>query len=231
MLKKDEVNNIVSEKKFHHVLQPLFCMEDWKQVGFEALLRFHSVDNSKMLFKSAIEHNLLYELDTCSIYNILNTDWIRNNRLFVNVYPSTIMNPLFIGFLDDLNEFCTRSSEIIFEISEAEKVLDLSSFRQIVDILKQKGYGIAIKDLGIEETSLKSVIDLEPDYVKLDKSISKGLFNSDKKQNEVKMMLEVCQQKKMKLILGDIEDEKDLAIAKMLGVHIGQGFLLGKPLE
>ncbi|KIL52235.1 EAL domain-containing protein [Jeotgalibacillus alimentarius] len=141
------------------------------------------------------------------------------------------MNPLFIGFLDNLNESCTRSSEIIFEISEAEKVLDLSSLRQIVDILKQKGYGIAIKDFGIEETSLKSVIDLEPDYVKLDKSISKGLFNSDKKQNEVKMMLEVCQQKKMKLILGDIEDEKDLAIAKMLGVHIGQGFLLGKPLE
>ncbi|AJD90173.1 hypothetical protein JMA_08560 [Jeotgalibacillus malaysiensis] len=41
----------------------------------------------------------------------------------------------------------------------------MSSFRQIVDILKQKGYGIAIKDFGIEETSLKSVIDLEPGYV------------------------------------------------------------------
>lgn len=35
----------------------------------------------------------------------------------------------------------------------------------------------------------------------------------------------------MKLVLEGIEDEKDLAVAKMLGVHIGQGFLLGKPSE
>lgn len=134
-----------------------------------------------------------------------------------------------MGFLDGFNEFGTASSNIIFEINEAEKVLDLSSFRRVVDILKHKGYGIAIDDYGIGETSLKSVIDLEPDFVKFDKSISNGLFSSDKKQSEVKMMLEVCQERKMKLVLEGIEDERDLVVAKMLGVHIAQGFLLGEP--
>lgn len=229
MLPKEEVSEIINEKKFYHLFQPLFNLNDWTAIGFEALLRCDSVDNPEMLFKSAIQSNMLYDLDTCSIRNVLNSSWLSNKSMFVNVYPSTLMNPSFIGFLDSFNELRIKTSKIVFEINEAEKVLDLSSFRQVIDTLKQKGFGIAIDDYGKGEASLKSVIELEPDYVKLDKSITQGLYNSDEKQIEIKMMLDVCQEKGMKMVLEGIEDERDLAVAKILGVHIGQGYLIGEP--
>lgn len=101
---------------------------------------------------------------------------------------------------------------------------------KVVHLLKDKGYAIAIDDFGKGESSLQTVIELEPDFVKLDRYYAVKLSASIKKQNEIQMLLKLCQQKNMKLILEGIEEPTDLAMAKLLGVHLGQGYLLGEPL-
>jgi len=92
--------------------------------------------------------------------------------------------------------------------------------------LKDKGYGISLDHFGNGKTLMKLVSEIVPDFVKLDRSYTVGLSTSDQKQNEVRMVLDLCERKNMKLILKGIEEATDLAIAKALGVHMGQGNLL-----
>jgi len=205
-------------------------MENWKVFGYEALLRCKFFKNPELLFRLAIEKNRLYDLDICSVHHALASVNGRHIRLFLNIYPSTIVHPSFPVFLEKLESICFPNQNIVFEINEAEKVLDMGLLRKAVHLLKDKGYAIAIDDFGKGESSLQTVIELEPDFVKLDRFYAVKLSASIKKQNEIQMLLKLCQQKNMKLILEGIEEPTDLAMAKLLGVHLGQGYLLGEPL-
>jgi EAL domain-containing protein (putative c-di-GMP-specific phosphodiesterase class I) len=224
------LEEIIRKKKFQHVFQPLYVMDNWKVFGYEALLRCEFFENPELLFRLAMEKNRLYDLDICSIHHALTSVNGRHIRLFLNVYPSTMVHPSFPDFLENLKSICFPKRNILFEINEAEKISDIGLLRKVVHFLKDKGYAIALDDFGKGQSSLHTVIELEPDYVKLDRYYAAELAASKQKQNEIQMLLKLCQQKNMKLILEGIEEPTDLAMAKALGVHLGQGYLLGKPL-
>ncbi|WP_051331006.1 EAL domain-containing protein [Aneurinibacillus terranovensis] len=224
------LEDIIRKKMFQHVFQPLYVMKNWKVFGYEALLRCRFFENPELLFRLAMEKNRLYDLDICSIHHALTSVDTRDIRLFLNVYPSTMVHPTFPDFLGKLNSVCFSNRNIVFEINEAEKVSDMGLLRKAVHFLKDKGYAIALDDYGKGESSLQTVIELEPDFVKLDRYYAVKLSASKNKQNEIQMLLKLCQEKHMKLILEGIEEPTDLAMAKVLGVHLGQGYLLGEPL-
>src|SRR5690606_28936871 len=115
-------------------------------------------------------------------------------------------------------------------INESEKISDIDLLRKAIRFLRTNGFSVALDDLGKGEFSIQTVMELEPDFVKLDRYYSIDLSNSIEKQNEIQMILDVCQQKNIYLVLEGIEEPKDLAMAKKLGVHLGQGYLLGRPL-
>lgn len=228
------IDKIIQEKNFHHACQPLIDLKNRQVYGYEVLLRCEFIKNPELLFQYAIAKNKLFELDTSSIFIALSMygDYrsIRHIKLFLNVYPSTLIHPSFHKFLDKLNNNPSLSKKLIFEVNEAEKVSDMDSLKKAVNLIKAKlGYTFALDDVGKGDSSLRAIIELEPDYIKLDKYFSIDLSISKRKQDMIKMILHFCQNNHIKLVLEGIEKSKDLATAKALGVHLGQGYLLGKP--
>jgi EAL domain-containing protein (putative c-di-GMP-specific phosphodiesterase class I) len=220
------LDDILRKKMFHHVYQPIYALEDWKVFGYEALLRCKFFQNPESLFQFAMEKNRLYDLDTCSVQLALSSVKASYTR-FVNVYPSTVLHSFFPDFLNSIQ---SSNRNIVFEINEAEKISDMRSLRRAIIFLKDKGYTVALDDFGKGESSLQTVIELEPDFVKLDRYFAIDLAVSKEKQAVIQILLDICQDKNMKLILEGIEEPADLAVAKALGVHFGQGYLLGKPI-
>ena len=196
----------------------------WK-IGYEALLCCEFFQSPESLFRLAIEKNRLYDLDCYLIYHALTSVNVRNKRFFVNVYPSTMVHLSFPVFLEKLESICFPNQNIVFEINEAEKVLDMGLLRKVAffmkDNMKDKRYAIALDDFGKGESSFKTVVELNPDFVKLDRSYAVKLSASNQKQKEIQMLLKLCQQKNMRLILEGIEDPMDVAMAKVLGIHLG----------
>jgi EAL domain-containing protein (putative c-di-GMP-specific phosphodiesterase class I) len=220
------LDDIIQKKQFHHVCQPIYALETWDIFGYEALLRCKFYQNPEHLFQLALEENRLYELDTCSVEHALSSVEGKQKRLFVNIYPSTVMHSFFPNFLNSIQ---STQRKVVFEINEGEKLSDMGSLRRAIFYLKNKGYTVALDDFGKRESKLQTVIDLKPDFVKLDRYYSVNLAVSEKKQDMIKRLLNVCHDNNMKLILEGIEEPADLAIAKALGVHFGQGYLLGNP--
>ena len=229
------LEDIIRKKMFHHVFQPLYALGNWDIFGYEALLRCKFFHSPECIFRLAIEKNRLYDLDCSSIHHALTSVNVRNIRFFVNVYPSTMVHPSFPNFLEKLKSISFSNQNIVFEINEAEKVLDMGLLRKVAffmkDNMKDKRYAIALDDFGKGESSFKTVVELNPDFVKLDRSYAVKLSASNQKQKEIQMLLKICQQKNMRLILEGIEDPMDVAMAKVLGIHLGQGHFLGKPLR
>jgi EAL domain-containing protein (putative c-di-GMP-specific phosphodiesterase class I) len=220
----------VKFKEFHHYYQPLYCLSTMKVYGYECLIRSEYFKNPEQLFKSAKKEKILHKLDMLSIIRAI-VDYHKyiekGAPLFINVFPTTLLHPLFQSFIIDLVSSTTLNpSYIVFEIVEEE--VDLMALKDVVSALRRLGFRLAIDDVGKEASSLRSVIELQPHFVKLDRYFATDLSHSNLKQRMITSLVDYCQ-KDFCLVLEGIEHAEDLSIAKSLGVSMGQGYLLGIP--
>ncbi|GAE30510.1 EAL domain-containing protein [Halalkalibacter hemicellulosilyticus] len=229
------IKNSINEGKFFHHYQPILSLKCGERLGYEVLLRSEHYTNPEIIFKEAIEEKVLYELDSHSLYKGISTfvaeGFVRGEgKLFLNVLPSTILNPEFLSFISQsVEEKLLDRQDIVLEISETEIIEQLEEFMEKIVELKKAGFTIAIDDIGNGYSNLKTIIELNPNFLKLDRYFSKNLSLSTQKQTIITFLLAYCNQQESQLILEGIENKEDMEIAKSLDVPIAQGYYLGKP--
>ncbi|MBE3555115.1 MAG: EAL domain-containing protein [Thermicanus sp.] len=107
---------IMANKIFHHLYQPLYVLSNWKLLGYEALLRSPFFQDPESLFHLSMRKNRLYELETGSVLKAVSSFTLEpTNKLFLNIYPSTAIHPSFHLLLDHLPY---PHHNIVFEINE-----------------------------------------------------------------------------------------------------------------
>ncbi|UUZ80746.1 EAL domain-containing protein [Paenibacillus sp. P26] len=159
---------------------------------------------------------------------------IRNGDevLFINLFPSTIVADHFLPFMDTLKqEFLPFRHRIVLEINESVnegRVWNHPLFIPRIRDLREEGFFIALDDVGEGTTTLRKIVEISPDFIKIDRFFSKDLSGCTKKQKVIRLLVEYCQDTSG-LILEGIEREEDFLQALRLGVKVGQGFFLGKP--
>jgi EAL domain-containing protein (putative c-di-GMP-specific phosphodiesterase class I) len=232
VMKKTEGDLYIDSLEIYHIVQPIVELNSKEIHGFEFLLRSSKSPNPEMLFSQALERNLLLELDMKSIFTIIENVHMRNFKygyIFINVYPSTFVEPIFLYKLMQLISLTNiNTNSIVLELNEAEKIDDLSEFGKFVDKYRQKGFLISIDDLGKGEANLQVMLEIQPDIVKLDRYFSKNLYKSKEKKKVIEFCLDILDGKAT-VILEGIECEEDLQVAQQLGVPFAQGYYLGRP--
>jgi EAL domain-containing protein (putative c-di-GMP-specific phosphodiesterase class I) len=91
------------------------------------------------------------------------------------------------------------------------------------------GFRLAVDDLGAGYAGLTSLVQLEPEVVKLDMSLIRDISKSDVKRKLVRSVVELCRALGSKTVAEGIESEGELQTVKELGCDLLQGFLLGRP--
>lgn len=226
------IEELIINNDFFHHYQPVYDIQDWRLIGHESLFRTENNTPPENVFNNAKIEKKLYELDSRSIHKACYTYakagyFSRCENLFLNVFPSTLTNPLFPTLVNKIiNENGISSQQIILEINE-EETYDFETTKKIILELKKLGIGIAIDDCGKGYSSLRSIIELYPDFVKLDKYFLKDI--NQQKIDVIKFLLQFCNKYDSQLIIEGIEDATILALLKSLGVQYAQGYLLGRP--
>ncbi|MEH7236739.1 EAL domain-containing protein [Bacillus sp. JJ1562] len=229
------IKNLIHNELFTHFFQPIIDIQTWTRLGYEGLLRTSHTANPEETFKLAKTEKQLYELDSRSIHKAAFTFHSagfskKDGHLFLNVFPSTITNTNFLPFIKKIiTENNYISQQVIFEISEMESINDYIGLKENISKLKSEGIQFAIDDVGKGNSNLKSIIELNPDFIKFDKYFSKNLYRDTKKQAIIKTILHYTNSHNIKLILEGLETDVDLAVAKAIGVKYAQGYILGKP--
>ncbi|UOQ48288.1 EAL domain-containing protein [Gracilibacillus caseinilyticus] len=231
-----KLHDLITNEKFEHYFQALYDLKSLSPVGYEALLRTRLFKNPEILFEKASQTHRFFELEVRSIrkaliaYDSIVTGAWDEKRLLINVYPANLAQLDFPEFLDcAIQDTKIRPNQIILEINEPDIMQQIEDVHDNVKALKNKGYSLAIDDVGKGVSSLKAIVELKPDFVKMDRYFAQHLAKSSRKQEMVRSIVNYCLHTDTKFVLEGIEVPEDLAMAKSIGVSYVQGFLLARP--
>lgn len=235
----EALDYIIENRKIKTVFQPIISLTSGTILGHEALSRITyncDIKNPDMLFRAAGENNRLWELETLCRTIALETAFKYmippyNKKLFINVNPNTMHDDKFKkGFTKEfLSKYNITPNNVIFEITERNVIADMLGFRSTVNHYKSQDYKIAIDDAGAGYSGLNLISDINPNYIKLDMNLIRGVDKDSLKYALVKGMVELSKVSNIHLIAEGIETYEELTTLINLGVQYGQGYYIQKP--
>ena len=146
--------------------------------------------------------------------------------LFLNVHPFEF---LVGGSIESDPVLLPWASRIVLELTEAAAITDFEHARSRVAALHSAGFRIAVDDLGSGYSSLNSLALLEPDFVKLDMAMVRGIEGGQRAARLIKHILEYCRGEAMRVVCEGIETTQELRVVRDIGVELAQGFLFARP--
>ncbi|QDR83350.1 GGDEF domain-containing protein [Sporomusa termitida] len=233
---KEELITIIKNKEIVPVYQPIVNLNTGRIMGFEALSRGPAgspLHYPLELFRVAVDNGKLLVLEQiCREAAVSHlTSLGRDQRLFLNMNAEVVKDPDFRGGLTKtlVIRQGLNPEQITFEITERTAITDFDSFSKSLSHYRAQGYSIAIDDAGAGYSSLQSIAELRPNYIKLDRSLVHDVDKDPLKQAMVDAMTRLAAVIHSKIIAEGIETADELAMLISKGVHYGQGFLLARP--
>ena len=152
-------------------------------------------------------------------------------RLAINLTPASLLDERFEAkaFAAMIAELGLSPRQITVECTEQQAVSDLGPLIRRVKALRRIGFGFAIDDAGAGYASFTLIAALRPSIIKIDREIAYGIARDDAKQALVEAFVSFGRRIGARLVAEGIEKRADLAMLTALGVHLGQGYLIGRP--
>jgi EAL domain-containing protein (putative c-di-GMP-specific phosphodiesterase class I) len=212
------------------VFQPIVRLGDLAVVGVEALSRF-AADPKRSpneWFADAEEAGLGEGLELVAIRTAIaqSRDLPSDLSISVNVSPGTLVRGRVLSHALHGIE----PQRVIIEITEHKPVEDYAALLSALVPLRDAGVRIAIDDAGAGYSSFRHVLNLRPNYIKLDVSITRDLGRDRTRAALAAALVEFGNRTGTKLVAEGVETAEDLAALRQLGVEKGQGYFLAKPV-
>jgi EAL domain-containing protein (putative c-di-GMP-specific phosphodiesterase class I) len=118
---------------------------------------------------------------------------------------------------------------IVLEITEHEEIEDYGALAQALEPLRQRGLRVAVDDVGAGYASLRHALQLAPDMVKMDISLTRGVDRDPGRRALAAALISFAGETNMTIVAEGIETVAELAALRELGVRYGQGFYFARP--
>ena len=128
----------------------------------------------------------------------------------------------------NLSNYKDYINRLEIEITEKHEIKNRKIMRERISLLKDLGFTISIDDLGSGFNQSDIINDYNVDLVKIDKSMVR---NFDNKKEELLYIVNICNEKNIKLLVEGIESKEDLKKFLKLGFKFGQGYYFYKPMK
>lgn len=146
--------------------------------------------------------------------------------VFVNLHVLDLLDEQLFSSSSPLYPF---ASHIHFEITERMAIEKIADTHDRIERLRKLGYKIAVDDLGEGYSGLNSFAVLEPDAVKLDMSLIRGIEKAPTKRRMVRALASLCRELGTPLVAEGVETQAELDTLLELGADWLQGFLFARP--
>lgn len=229
----------LGELRFDSVFQPIVDSER-EIYAFEALVRIKNTAEEVMInpgeyFNLLINNTeeLLFTTTLCSMIHIRNfsQSGFRTKKIFLNTPPIVFENlsncrDAIDLLLRALQSIGIQTEQVVYEIMELEGV-DLTATLSGKENLRRNGILIAIDDYGCEFATAERVISVEPDYLKVDRSIVQQVESDD--FDALLTALKLGKGANAKVIAEGVETKQTFECCKSLGIELFQGYYFEPP--
>lgn len=218
-------DTVLATGAFRPVFQPIVDLATGETVGYEALTRFDSGQRPDTCFADAWSVSMGVELELATLESaiIAAGDLPAGRWLDLNVSPR-----LFVAA--DRLEALVGSADrpIVVEITEHDLIDDYAAVRAAAAALGS-GVRLAVDDAGVGVANFGHIIELRPDFVKLDMSLVRRVNVDLGRQALVVAMRHFARTAGCRLIAEGIETDEEARALRQLGVEFGQGYWFGRP--
>jgi EAL domain-containing protein (putative c-di-GMP-specific phosphodiesterase class I) len=208
--------------------QPIFDLKDNGVVGLEALARFTTPsDRSTDTWLAEAEAvGRLLEMELACLRTALrDLDRLPGEAyLSLNVSPAMAIAPELHEVLDGL-----PAERLVLEMTEHARVDDYPALKAALGSFRERGIRLAIDDAGAGFASLRHIVLLHPDFIKLDMTLTRDVHVDETRRALVAALVAFGSQIGAKVVAEGVEIAEQLATLRQAGVQFGQGFHLARP--
>ncbi|MEA3498146.1 MAG: EAL domain-containing protein [Campylobacterota bacterium] len=153
----------------------------------------------------------------------------KSNSFSINLSFEDISNIHLIDYIKNMLDEYKLHNSLILEILESESINNFNLVKGFINDMKSLGVRIAIDDFGSGYSNFSYLLELEPDYIKIDGSIIKNIAVDDKSYTIAKTIVNFSKELGIRTIGEFICDEDILKKAEELNIDGKQGYFLGEP--
>ena len=223
----DAIRALIRERAIEMMFQPIVAVESRRIFAFEALARFPDTALAPdAWFARAADVGMGLELELEAAGQALDRLHALPHpyRLSINASPDTLVAPAFDALLS-----MHDTARLMVEITEHTNVDDYRRLRERLEALRAKGVLVAIDDAGAGFASLRHILHLDPDVIKLDISLTRGIDADKRRQTMVSAIRAFAAGTNATIVVEGVETEGELRTVAALGIEYAQGYHLGRP--
>jgi EAL domain-containing protein (putative c-di-GMP-specific phosphodiesterase class I) len=225
-----KIRRLISGEGLDVALQPIVDLASGNVVGAEALARFTDVDGNPIptesCFADAHALDLGTELELAAVRLALD----RHGRLPEGQYLAINCSPQLLAGDELLPMLAAHERRpLVVELTEHQAVEDYHSLSRSLERLREYEIRVAIDDVGSGFSSFRHVTRVNPEILKLDRSLVMGIDDDPVRQSLAAAIVTFAADVGAVVVSEGIESEAELECLRELAVGLGQGFFLGRP--
>ena len=225
---RERIRRVLESDALSMVFQPILDLNDRRVVGMEALARF-AVEPRRtpdVWFNEAANVGLLVDLELAAVQAALDQfDRIPPDAyLAVNLFPESVLSRRVSERVTDI-----PGGRMVIEITEHAPVEDYETLNAGLAELRAMGCQLAIDDTGAGFASLRHILRLAPDIIKLDITLTRGLDSDPARRALATALISFANEIGATLVAEGVETQAEVNALKALGVGRGQGYFFAKP--
>ena len=120
-------------------------------------------------------------------------------------------------------------SQVVFEITESERLPAVKHLQRIVQFYREEGFQVALDDVGAGYSSLNVLVQLKPDFVKLDMGLVRDVDRDPAKAIVARKLIETVKELELATIAEGIERVEELEWVRERGADFAQGYFFARP--
>jgi EAL domain-containing protein (putative c-di-GMP-specific phosphodiesterase class I)/AmiR/NasT family two-component response regulator len=228
---RERILSVLRTRAITPVYQPVIDLHTLTPVGYEGLTRFPGSEygGPDRWFSDAFDVGLGVELEWLAAHKVLNLlqalpDEESEPFLAVNMSPASVLHLL-------THQLCEPElyPRIVVELTEHVPIEDYAAVHESMAAMREGGSRLAADDLGSGYAGFRHLIRLQPDIIKLDISLVRGIHRSKGQRALASALVAFAADVGARVIAEGVEESGELETLQEIGVPWAQGYFLGKP--
>lgn len=204
--------------------------------AYEALVRGPGQESAASVLALVNDRNRYRFDQACRIRAIelasrLRLAEIAGCKLSINFLPNAVYRPetCIRATLEAAQQFDFPLDRLMFEVTEVEQIEDPSHLKRIFAEYSRRGFTTAIDDFGAGYSGLNLLASFQPQVIKLDMALTRGIDSDPVRQAIVAGIIQVAIRLNIEVIAEGIEGTGERDVLVELGVRYMQGYLFARP--
>jgi EAL domain-containing protein (putative c-di-GMP-specific phosphodiesterase class I) len=226
---RGDIERFVSGHGVWMVFQSIVDLETRHRIGEEALARFGSIPvkapDQWFAEATALELGLQLQLRT------LKESLEALPKIPDGAFLSVNCSHHAAGSSEFADQLEGVEGRLVLEITEHEAIEDYGALAEALAPLRERGLRVAVDDVGAGYASLRHALQLAPDMVKMDISLTRGIDRDPGRRALAAALISFAGETNMMIVAEGVETAGELHALRELGVRYGQGFYLSRPSQ